>query len=136
MRPMSSVSLMCRFSRTAAWCVRVARHVGGYSNCILELCAATTHPLSTIGPDIGFDSIGDWNNAIPARKKVWSPRVPKNLGSLLFLYICGFQLILGWGAVFDHIEILTILRVGEVAWLTECEHAATHKWGGHHMDEV
>ena len=23
-----------------------------------------------------------------------------------------------------------------LAWLTECEHAATHKWGGHHMDEV
>ena len=20
-----------------------------------------------------------------------------------------------------------------LAWLTECEHAATHKWGGHHM---
>ena len=23
-----------------------------------------------------------------------------------------------------------------LAWLTECEHTATHKWGGHHMDEV
>ena len=34
-------------------------------------------------------------------------------GSLLFLYTCGFQPILGWGADFDHIEILTILRVGE-----------------------
>ena len=22
-----------------------------------------------------------------------------------------------------------------LAWLTECEHAATHTWGGHHMDE-
>ena len=21
-------------------------------------------------------------------------------------------------------------------WLAECEHAATHKWGGHHMYEV
>ena len=23
-----------------------------------------------------------------------------------------------------------------LAWLTECEHAATHKLGGHQMDEV
>ena len=23
-----------------------------------------------------------------------------------------------------------------LALLTECEHATTHKWGGHHMDEV
>ena len=37
----------------------------------------------------------------------------KNSGSLLFLYTCGFRPILGWGADFDHIEILTILRVGE-----------------------
>ena len=37
----------------------------------------------------------------------------KNLEWPVSLYICDFEPILGLGADFDHIEILTILRVGE-----------------------